>query len=115
MATVYIKPSTGTGTGTLADPYFYSQLATAETAAGSGGTILFTDGSYSSLGSQTWDASGVTYKSLNKQGASIDGDVADGGAGPLARDGGGACVAVVVRVLCRAAVGIVLVETTAVL
>ena len=68
MATVYIKPGTGSGSGTLAAPYFYSELGTAETAAGSGGTILFTDGSYAG---STWDASGVTYESLNLHGAII--------------------------------------------
>lgn len=71
MATVYIKPGSGTGTGTLADPYFYNQLGTAETAAGSGGTILFTDGTYN-LGTETWDAGGaadMTFKSLNNHGA----------------------------------------------
>lgn len=83
MAIVYIKPGTGTGTGTEADPYFYSQLSSAETAAGSGGTIFFTDGSYSSLGSQTWNESGVTYQSLNKQGASVDGAVSDGSTASL--------------------------------
>jgi len=83
MATVYLQPGTGTGTGTASDPYYYSQLSSAETAAGSGGTILFTDGSYSALGSQTWDASGVTYKSLNKQGAIIDGQEPDGDAASL--------------------------------
>jgi hypothetical protein len=68
MATVYIKPGTGSGSGTLAAPYFYDQLATAEAAAGPGGTILFTDGSYAG---STWDASGVTYESLNLHGAII--------------------------------------------
>jgi len=69
MPTVYIKPGTGSGSGTLAAPYFYSnELGTAETAAGSGGTILFTDGSYAG---STWDASGVTYESLNLHGAII--------------------------------------------
>ena len=43
MATVYIKPGTGTGTGTLADPYFQSQIATAETAAGTDGTVTAGD------------------------------------------------------------------------
>ena len=46
MATVYIQPGSGTGAGSEADPYYYSQLSTAETAAGSGGKILFNDGSY---------------------------------------------------------------------
>lgn len=69
MATVYIKPGTGTGTGTLADPYFYSQLSTAETAAGSGETIYFTDGAYDFTTDVTWNADGVTYQSLNPLGA----------------------------------------------
>jgi len=68
MAIKYIKPGSGTGTGTLADPYFYNQLGTAETAVGSGGTILFTDGNYAG---SAWDASGVTYESLNLHGAII--------------------------------------------
>ena len=72
MATVYIKPGTGTGTGSLADPYFYSQLGTAETAAGNGGTIYFTDGDYSlNTGTTLWRASGVNYESLNLYGAKL--------------------------------------------
>lgn len=77
MATVYIQPGTGTGTGTLADPYYYdSQLSTAETAAQAGGTILFTDGDYDLSGTTTWDGVGssgndITYKSLNLQKAVI--------------------------------------------
>ena len=78
MPTVYIKPGSGTGTGTLADPYFYSQLSSAETAAGAGGTILFTDGTYSVSADQTWDSL-LNYKSLNLQGAIIDGTVASAG------------------------------------
>jgi len=64
MATVYIKPGTGTGTGTASDPYFFSQLATAETGAGSGGTIFFTDGNYGSANT-VFDSVGVSYKALN--------------------------------------------------
>ena len=72
MATVYIKPGSGTGTGTLADPYFYNQLVTAETAAGNGGTIYFTDGDYSlNTGTTLWRASGVNYESLNLYGAKL--------------------------------------------
>lgn len=71
MATVYIKPGTGSGSGTLAAPYFYSELATAETAAGSGGTILFTDGTYNNAGN--FDASGVIYQAVNISGAEITG------------------------------------------
>ena len=72
MATVYIQPGTGTGSGTKADPYYYSELGTAETNAGSGGTILFTDGTYTFSANQTWDnggASDMTYKSENDLGA----------------------------------------------
>jgi hypothetical protein len=71
MATVYLQPGTGTGSGTLADPYYYSELVTAETAAGAGGTILFTDGQYL-LGSinTIFDGLGngdeITYRSLNR-------------------------------------------------
>tara|TARA_R100000951_G_scaffold104709_1_gene98047 strand:- start:764 stop:1576 length:813 start_codon:yes stop_codon:yes gene_type:complete len=74
MATVYIKPGTGTGTGTLADPYFQSQLATAETAAGTDGTVLFTDGEYSNV---TFDA-GIKYEAVNPQGATMGDDEATG-------------------------------------
>ena len=68
MATVYIQSGTGTGSGTKADPYYYSELGTAETAAGNGGTILFTDGTYTFTAGQTWDSGGLadmTYKSEN--------------------------------------------------
>ena len=71
MAIKYIKEGSGTGTGTLADPYFFSQIATAEVAAGSGGTLYFTDGTYDNVG--TWDESGLTYESLNLHGALITG------------------------------------------
>lgn len=78
--TVYIQPGSGTGTGTASDPYFYSQLSTAETAAGAGGTILFTNGDYSLTGTNIWDGVGtsgnnITYKSLNLQGAVIKSSV----------------------------------------
>lgn len=73
MATVYIQPGTGTGTGTESDPYFFSQLSTAETAAGSGGTILFTDGNYNPTGAALYfTAENMTYKSLNVKGASFE-------------------------------------------
>ena len=80
MATVYIKPGTGSGSGTLAAPYFYSELSTAETAAGSGGTILFTDGNYDLTGTTTWDGVGssgnnITYQSLNVKGAVVKSSV----------------------------------------
>lgn len=72
MATAYIKPGTGTGSGTEADPYFFSELSTAETAAGTNGKILFTDGDYSITGTTTFaGASGLTYESLNSRGANL--------------------------------------------
>jgi len=78
MASVYIKAGTGSGSGTRAAPYFYSELSTAETAAGSNGTILFTDqgGDYSLTGTNTWDGIGssgnnITYKSEEPQKAVI--------------------------------------------
>lgn len=80
MATVHIQPGTGTGSGTLADPYFYDQLSTAENTAGSGGIILFTDGNYPLANSnnyEVWGASGVTYQSLNSGGAVITSTASD--------------------------------------
>jgi len=74
MAIVYIKPGSGTGTGTASDPYFYSQLSTAESTAGSGGTILFTDGTYTGT-AFNFDENGVNYKSLNALGATLEGTV----------------------------------------
>lgn len=75
MATVYIAPtSQGLGDGTSeANAYAYSSLATAETDAGSGGTIFFTDGTYSA-NAFSFDANGVNYKSLNKLGAILEGN-----------------------------------------
>ena len=76
MATVHIQPGTGIGSGTLADPYYYDQLSTAETQAGAGGTILFTDGDYTITGTTLLDGVGssgnsITYQSLNSKGAVI--------------------------------------------
>ncbi len=66
MATVYIAPiAQGSADGTSeANAYAYSSLNTAESDAGSGGTILFLDGTYS-VSNITWDGNGITYKSLN--------------------------------------------------
>jgi hypothetical protein len=80
MATIYIKPGTGSGSGTLAAPYFYSELGTAETQAAAGGTILFTDGDYPITGTTVLDGVGssgnnITYKSLNSKGAVIKSSV----------------------------------------
>jgi len=72
MATVYIKPGSGTGTGTLADPYFFDQLGTAETAAGSGGKILFTDGTYTVSAVLQLGASNVTYEAVNSKQAVLN-------------------------------------------
>ena len=72
MPTVYIKPGSGSGTGTLADPYFFNQLSTAETAAESGGKILFTDGTYTVSAIVQLGASNVTYEALNSKQAIIN-------------------------------------------
>ena len=76
MATVYIAPTAqGSADGTSeANAYAYSSLSTAESDAGSGGTIFFTDGTYTLSGNQTWDGSGINYKSLNLKQAIIDGN-----------------------------------------
>jgi len=89
MATVYIQPGTGTGTGTEADPYYFSQLTTANTAAGSGGTILFTNGNYNPTGTPNlfFTAENVTYKSLNPKGAYFDYTPSSGGVTPAIRVG----------------------------
>jgi hypothetical protein len=72
MATVYIKPGSGSGSGTLADPYFFDQLGSAETAAGSGGKILFTDGTYTVSAVLQLGASNVTYEAVNTKEAILD-------------------------------------------
>ena len=73
MATVYIAPTAqGSADGTSeANAYAIGSIATAESDAGSGGTIYFLDGTYTNIG--TWDADGVTYESLNLHGAEITG------------------------------------------
>ncbi len=79
MATVYIAPTAqGSADGTsAANAYAYSSLSTAETDAGTGGTIIFLDGTYSVGVNQTWDAPQVTYESQNLHGAIIDGGAAN--------------------------------------
>jgi len=75
MADSYIAPTAqGSADGTsAANAYAYSSLSSAESDAGSGGTIFFTDGDYSFSSNPNWDANGVTYKSLNRLGAKIIG------------------------------------------
>jgi len=80
MADSYIAPTAqGLGDGTSADnAYAYSStnLNSAETDAGDGGTIYFLDGTYTFTGNQTWNAGGfddMTYKSLNDYGAYLVG------------------------------------------
>ena len=79
MATVYIAPTAqGSADGTsAANAYAYSSLSTAETDAGTGGTIIFLDGTYNVTTTQVWDAPQVTYESQNLHGAVIDGGVAN--------------------------------------
>ena len=78
MATVYIAPtSQGSANGTSeANAYAYSSLSSAETDAGNGGTILFTDGNYELSSTAIWNGIGssgndITYKSLNPRQAVI--------------------------------------------
>jgi len=75
MATVYISPSgAGTGSGdSEANAVNWNSgagLGTAETAAGTGGTIIFLDGSYPFGGNEVFDgANNLTYESQNIHGA----------------------------------------------
>ena len=75
MAIAYISPSgAGTGSGdSEANAVNWNSgagLGTAETAAGSGGTIIFLDGSYPFGGTETFaGASGLNYESQNANGA----------------------------------------------
>ena len=74
METVYIAPTAqGLADGTsAANAYAFSSLSSAETDAGNGGTIYFTDGDYSITSVTTlWRASGVNYESLNLYGAKL--------------------------------------------
>lgn len=75
MPTVYIS-RTGAGTGSgdseanAVNWNSGSGLSTAETAAGTGGTIIFLDGDYPFGGSETFDgANNLTYESQNVHGA----------------------------------------------
>ena len=75
MATVYIAPTAqGSADGTSeANAYAFGSLATAETDAGPGGEIIFLDGTYLS-NAFNFEANGVNYKSLNKLGATLEGN-----------------------------------------
>lgn len=70
MATVYIAPTAqGSADGTSeANAYAIGSLSSAESDAGSGGTIFFLDGTYTTT-VPTFASDGVTYKSLNLHGA----------------------------------------------
>ena len=70
---VYIQPGDSTGgSGTFENPYYMAELGAAETAAGSGGKILFTDGTYIASSTLQLGASNVTYEALNSKQAIID-------------------------------------------
>lgn len=77
MAIVYVQPGSGSGAGTAGNPYYYSELATAETQAASTATpdrkILFVDGTYNITTNQIWDEPNVKYESENLHGAVFDG------------------------------------------
>ena len=90
MALKYIKPGTGTGTGSLADPYFYSQLANAVTAASgeTDRTLVFTNGDYEASGTFFALSKNITYKAQNpKQARFVKTGVSSGdGAGYIKPD-----------------------------
>jgi len=74
MPTKYIEVASGNASGSnlgeLSNPYHYpNDFATAEGAAGSGGTLYFLDGTYSF---QTFDEAGLTYEALNLHGAIVN-------------------------------------------
>lgn len=75
-----MQPGTGTGTGTEGDPYYFSQLATAEAAAGAGGAILFEDGTYAgNIGSGSVD--NLIYKAINTKVPVLTGPTSGGPTG----------------------------------
>ena len=90
MALKYIKPGSGTGTGTDSDPYFYSQLATAVTAASgeTERTLVFTNGDYEASGTFFALSKNITYKAQNpKQARFVKTGVSSGdGAGYIKPD-----------------------------
>lgn len=73
MATVYISPTGGAVTQDGLTPdtaYAFSSLSTAETQAGTNGTIIFLDGNYPFGGNKTFaGANNLTYESQNIYGA----------------------------------------------
>lgn len=71
---IYLRPGSGTGTGTLADPYYWNQRTTAETAAGNGGTLILLPGIYGwGNGSSTPNQGNLqlTYRGLYRHGTSM--------------------------------------------
>lgn len=78
MATVYIAPTAqGSADGTsAANAYAFTSVATAETDAGSGGTIIFVDGTYTltnHLNLASAITYGVTYQPQTVGGVTISG------------------------------------------
>ena len=78
MATVYIAPTAqGSADGTsAANAYAFTSVATAETDAGSGGTIIFVDGTYTLTNHLSLASAityGVTYQPQTVGGVSISG------------------------------------------
>lgn len=80
MATVYVNNnSSGTGTGTYADPYGINELATAVTEATSTGTesgiVVFLDGEYTSMGSSVFNNPydiNLTFKAETPRGVNFN-------------------------------------------
>ena len=65
MAIVYIQPGTGTGSGTLEDPYYFDELSAAHTLAGEQGKVIFLDGEYILVNNNT-TFKGSTYEAKNR-------------------------------------------------
>lgn len=61
---IYLQPGTGTGSGTLEDPYYFDELSSAHASAGEQGKIIFLDGDYI-LADNTTIFKGSTYEAKN--------------------------------------------------
>jgi hypothetical protein len=72
MADSYVAPTAqGSGNGTSADnAYAFTSLSSAESDAGSGGIVYFTNGTYTiNTATTNFTSPGITYKSLQRYGA----------------------------------------------
>lgn len=78
MATVYLFDGTQSGTadGSYSDPYDLSNVSSADTAAGVGGTVIFKDGNYTMNADLTLGSvDNVNYQGESKNGVTITSSV----------------------------------------